>query len=227
MAMARYRWTMRSKNSRSPRSRDLMTRSMYDSASASASANFTRGSNMRLLRRDALCDYLLNVSGHSTVLNSQARVSRPLVGIAREVGDEIALGCVGLQLLWLDLSPALGKLNRMNAEINARATYRYYEAKDFRYLKPGIQGQEGNCAAFAWTKLLDLNRAGYSPVLRECTLTTGEPHVFIEVNRMVLLNQRDELIPLDEMNCEEPRGSKSSRRPPGRFTSACRACLPR
>jgi hypothetical protein len=68
-------------------------------------------------------------------------------------------------------SPAAPQyLARINAEINSRATYRYYEAKDFRYLKPGVKDQEGNCAAFAGTKLLDLNRAGYSPVLRECTL---------------------------------------------------------
>ncbi|MDP3078674.1 hypothetical protein [Bradyrhizobium sp.] len=91
-------------------------------------------------------------------------------------------------------------LVRINREVNDRAFYEFYEAKDFRYLK---EGDSGNCAAFTWTKFVELVKAGEKPVIRSCTLKSGVGHAFVEVDGWVGDNRWDEPVPIADVGCRD------------------------
>jgi predicted transglutaminase-like cysteine proteinase len=86
----------------------------------------------------------------------------------------------------------------VNIEVNHRIEYRHYAGRDYRYVRD--QGQ-GNCATYAFTKWVELAKAGVPAKIQECVLKTGGGHAFLVVEDRVLDNQYDYLLSLDEVGC--------------------------
>lgn len=93
------------------------------------------------------------------------------------------------------------ELERIHTAAKARITYQNYAAKDYRYIAPDQTG-EGNCATFAFTVMLDANRAGLDPHMHLCTLPSGVGHAYTRVGGWDSDVRYRHLIPAAQNDCK-------------------------
>lgn len=68
------------------------------------------------------------------------------------------------------------QLVAVNDHVNSTRPYQHYYGKDYRYLK---EGEAGNCAARAYTKMVDLQTKGIPAHTEQCYRASDlQPHAY-------------------------------------------------
>lgn len=100
------------------------------------------------------------------------------------------------------------ELEQVHTAVNQRARYRFYEARDFRYLKAG---DTGNCAAFAESYRQDLAARGIRAEVKVCVLKSGQGHAYTVAKGFALDNRFRWVTTEDQVGCQEVQSTR--RRP--------------
>ena len=87
----------------------------------------------------------------------------------------------------------------INHKVNSTRVYEYYHKKDWRYLNAG---QAGNCAAFSFTKYVELVKIGKQPKINVCRLKDGDGHAYVMVDGWALDNRFKTPVRENEIGCK-------------------------
>lgn len=94
--------------------------------------------------------------------------------------------------------PVIVKIFR---EVKRRVPYKPYAKYDYRYVPKG-EIEAGNCALFAYTAYIDLERAGYRPEMVSCSIKeTGQRHVYVRVNGWALDVRNNDIVRANTVDC--------------------------
>lgn len=88
------------------------------------------------------------------------------------------------------------ELVQVNREVNQRATCSNYAKWDFRVLRAG---DKGNCAAFAFTKYVELRRRGIPATVEQCMLPDGQSHAYTKGGEWALDNRHQWPVPVSSV----------------------------